>query len=178
LEEFFEQFGLRGVSWTRRDPAAPLFLESAAAQLGKLGLGEMGQLAPAQQKRLDLRDGVFLAELNLDLILARRVPAKSFKALPSQPSIRRDVAMLVPEAVLFDTVQNAVRQAKPPNLEKMELFDVFRGQNVPAGQKSVACAFTYRHAERTLTDAEVNAAHAQLVVQLKQTLGATIRDAG
>jgi len=49
---------------------------------------------------------------------------------------------------------------------------------VPTGQKSVACAFTYRNAERTLTDAEVNAAHAQLVEQLKQSLHATIRDAG
>jgi phenylalanyl-tRNA synthetase beta chain len=178
LEEFFEQFGLRGVTWTRREPPGPLFLECAVVQLGKLPLGEMGQLAPAQQKRHDLRDGVYLAELNLDLILARRVPAKSFKPLPPFPAIRRDVAMLLPEAVLFDAVQNVVKQAKPPHLEKMELFDVFRGQNVPAGQKSVACAFTYRHAERTLTDAEVNSAHAQLIEQFKQTLHATIRDAG
>ncbi len=177
LEEFFEQFGLRGVSWTRREPPGPFFLESAGAQLGKLGLGEMGQLAPALQKRCDLRDGVFLAELNLDVILARRVPSRSFKPLPAQPAIRRDVAMLLPEAVLFDAVQNMVKQAKPANLEKMELFDVFRGSNVPAGQKSLACAFTYRHAERTLTDAEVNAAHEKVVAQLKDKLQATIRDA-
>jgi phenylalanyl-tRNA synthetase beta chain len=178
LEEFFEQFGLRGVTWTRQEPPGSLFLESATAQLGKLALGRMGQLAPAQQKRLDLRDGVFLAELNLDVILARRVPAKSFKPLPAFPAIRRDVAMLVPEEILFDAVQNVVKQAKAPNLEKMELFDVFRGQNVPAGQKSMACAFTYRNAERTLTDAEVNAAHTKLVEELKQNLRATIRDAG
>ena len=53
---------------------------------------------------------------------------------------------------------------------------MFRGQNVPAGQKSMAYAFTYRNVERTLTDAEVNAAHEQLVAQLKQKLGATIRE--
>jgi phenylalanyl-tRNA synthetase beta chain len=178
VEEFFDQFGLRGVSWTRRDPPGVFFLESAALQLGKLALGEMGQLAPALQKRHDLRDGVFLAEFNLDLMLARRNPAKSFKPLPAYPAIRRDVAMLVPEAVLFDAVQNVVRQSKPPHLEKMELFDVFRGRNVPAGQKSVACSFIYRNAERTLTDAEVNAAHEKLVEQFKQSLHATIRDAG
>jgi phenylalanyl-tRNA synthetase beta chain len=57
------------------------------------------------------------------------------------------------------------------------LFDVFRGSNVPAGQKSIACAFTYRNADRTLTDAEVNAAHEKLVEQLKRSLPATIRDA-
>jgi phenylalanyl-tRNA synthetase beta chain len=58
----------------------------------------------------------------------------------------------------------------------VELFDVFRGQNVPAGQKSLAYALQYRHAERTLTDAEVNAAHERVVAQLKQTLGAHVRE--
>jgi phenylalanyl-tRNA synthetase beta chain len=56
------------------------------------------------------------------------------------------------------------------------LFDVFRGKNVPAGQKSLAYAFTYRQAERTLTDAEVNAAHEKLVAHLQQRLGATVRE--
>jgi phenylalanyl-tRNA synthetase beta chain len=58
----------------------------------------------------------------------------------------------------------------------VELFDVFRGKNVPAGQKSMAYAFTYRNAERTLTDAEVNTAQEKLVEQLKQTLQAAIRE--
>ncbi|HTA29191.1 MAG TPA: phenylalanine--tRNA ligase subunit beta, partial [Candidatus Cybelea sp.] len=178
VEEFFEQFGLRGVGWARRETPGVLFLESAAVQLGKLALGEIGQLAPALQKRHDLRDGVFLAEFNLDLMLARRNASKSFKPLPAFPAIRRDVALLVPETVLFDAVQNVVRQIKPPNLEKTELFDVFRGNNVPAGQKSIACSFTYRNTERTLTDAEVNAAHEKLVEQFRKSLLATIRDAG
>jgi phenylalanyl-tRNA synthetase beta chain len=58
----------------------------------------------------------------------------------------------------------------------MEVFDIFRGKSIAAGQKSVAYAFTYRHADRTLTDAEVNAAHEKLVEQFKQTLHATIRE--
>jgi len=177
LEEFLKTFGLRGLSWTRREPAGSLYLESAIIQLGKLTLGEMGRLSPALQKRYDLREAVFLAELNFDLILARANPAKSFKPLPAYPPIRRDVAMLVPEATTHEAVLNAVKQARPANLEQTELFDVFRGQNVPEGQKSMAYAFTYRNAERTLTDAEVNAAHEKLVVQLKQTLAATIREA-
>jgi phenylalanyl-tRNA synthetase beta chain len=97
--------------------------------------------------------------------------------LPAYPPIRRDVAMLVPEATTHEAVLNAVKQARPANLEQTELFDVFRGQNVPEGQKSMAYAFTYRNAERTLTDAEVNAAHEKLVAHLKQTLAATIREA-
>jgi phenylalanyl-tRNA synthetase beta chain len=176
LEEFFEQFGLRGMTFNRRPDPSGWFLESATIQLGKQTLGEFGQLAPPLAKKHDLRDAVFLAELNLDLLLARRNPAKSFKPLPPFPTIRRDVAMLVPEATTHDAVLQIVKQTKPANLEAVELFDVFRGKNVPAGQKSVAYAFTYRSPEKTLTDAEVNAAHEKLVLQFKENLGAAVRE--
>jgi len=176
LEEFFEQFGLRGLAWSRHDPTPAFYLESASLQLGKLSFGEAGQLSPALQKRYDARDAVFLAELNFEQILARRVPAKAFKPLPMFPAIRRDVAMVVPESTLHDAVTNIVKQARPANLEKFEVFDVFRGKHIPEGQKSLAYAFTYRHAERTLTDTEVNAAHEKLIDRFKQDLHAAIRD--
>jgi len=177
LEEFLEQFGVRGITFTRRNESDALFLESATVSLGgKLQLGEFGQLLPALAKKYDLRDAIFLAELNLDQLLARRNPAKSFKSLPQFPSIRRDVAMLVPEATTHESVLQTVKQTKPANLENVELFDVFRGKNVPEGQKSLAYAFIYRSPEKTLTDAEVNAAHAKIVEALKQNLGATVRE--
>ena len=176
IEEFFDQYGLRGMTYSRRSESTALFLESATIQLGKQQLGEVGQLLPTLAKRYDLRDAVFLAELNLDLLLARRNPAKSFKALPAFPAIRRDVAMVVPEATTHESVLQVVKQTKPANLESVELFDVFRGKNVPAGQKSLAYAFTYRNSERTLTDAEATAAHEKLVEQFKKTLQAVIRE--
>jgi phenylalanyl-tRNA synthetase beta chain len=222
LEEFLEQFGLRGLTYTRRpDPTAlsmnlvspescrgfplspsegeragergpslhggseaqsaskgrgGLFLESATVHLGRFQLGEFGQLLSPLARQYDLRDAVLLAELNLDLLLARRNSTKSFRPLPAFPAIRRDVAMLVPEATTHEAVLQVVKQAKPANLETTELFDVFRGKNVPPGQKSMAYAFTYRHAERTLTDAEVNGAHERLVTQLKQRLQAVVRE--
>jgi len=138
IEEFFEQFGLRGMTYARRPDSTALFLESATIQLGKQQLGEFGQLLPALAKKYDLRDAVFLAELNLDLLLARRNPSKSFKSLPAFPAIRRDVAMLVPETTTHEAVLQVVKQTKPANLESVELFDVFRGKNVPEGQKSLA----------------------------------------
>ena len=101
---------------------------------------------------------------------------KSFKTLPQFPSIRRDVAMLVPEATTHDAVLQAVKQAKPANLEHVELFDVFRGKNVPAGQKSLAYAFTYRAADKTLTDAEINVSHGKVVEAFKAQLQAVVRE--
>jgi phenylalanyl-tRNA synthetase beta chain len=177
LEEFLDQFGLRGISYTPRATSTGLFLESATVTLGgKFSLGEFGQLLPALGRRYDLRDPVFLAELNVDRLLARRNPGKGFKPLANFPAIRRDVAMLVAETVTHEAVMNVVRKAKPANLENVEIFDVFRGKNIPTGQKSVAYAFTYRHPEHTLTDGEVNAAQEKLVEQFKESLQATVRD--
>ncbi len=164
------------MNYARRPDSTALFLESATVHLGRFLLGELGQLLPPLARQYDLRDAVLLAELNLDLLLARRNTSKSFRPLPAFPAIRRDVAMILPEATTHEGVLQVVKQAKPANLEAVELFDVFRGKNVPPGQKSMAYAFTYRHAERTLTDAEVNAAHEKLVAQLKQRLQAAVRE--
>ena len=175
-EDLLEQFGLRGVAFGKRAESTALFLESAGVTLGgKVPLGELGQLLPTLAKKYDLRDAVFLAEFNLDLLLAKRNASKSFKPLPQFPTIRRDVAMLVPEATTHEAVLQTVKSAKAANLEAVELFDVFRGQGVPARQKSLAYAFTYRSPEKTLTDAEVTAAHEKLLAQFTQNLGATMR---
>ncbi|HEV2437497.1 MAG TPA: phenylalanine--tRNA ligase subunit beta [Verrucomicrobiae bacterium] len=177
IEGFLEQFGLRGINYHCWEHASDKFLEAATVLLGdKLQLGCCGQLLPTLAKKYDLRDAVFLAELNLDQLLARRNPNKSFKPLPQFPAIRRDVAMLVPEGTTHDAVLQTVKQARPSNLEGVELFDVFRGKNVPEGQKSLAYAFTYRSPEKTLTDAEVNAAHAKIVEAFKTQLKATVRE--
>ena len=175
-EEFLEQFGLRGVAFGKRAESTALFLESAAVTLGgKLPLGELGQLQPVLAKKYDLRDAVFLAEFNLDLLIHRRNSSKSFKTLPQFPSSRRDVAMLVPESVTHESVLQTVKQAKAPNLESVELFDVFRGKGIPEGQKSLAYAFTYRAADKTLTDADVNSAHEKVLNSLKTQLNAELR---
>ena len=133
-------------------------------------------MLPTLAKKYDLRDGVFLAEFNLDLLLSKRNASKSFKALPQFPSSRRDLAMIVPEAVTHEAVLQAVKQAKPANLEATELFDVFRGKHVPEGQKSLAYAFTYRAADKTLTEAEINASHEKIVATFKMQLQATFRE--
>jgi phenylalanyl-tRNA synthetase beta chain len=177
VEELIEHLGLRGVAYQRRPEPTPLFVESATISLGgKLQLGQLGQLQPTLGKKLDLREPVLLAELDLDQLLQRGNPAKSFKPLAQFPSIQRDVAMIVGEGLTHDAVLAAVKQAKPANLEAVELFDVFRGKHVPEGHKSLAYSFTYRAADRTLKDDEVNAAHARVLETFKGSLGAAFRE--
>jgi phenylalanyl-tRNA synthetase beta chain len=177
LEEFLELFGVRGVQFTRRDQVGEQFVESATLALGgKLALGELGLLHPVAARKYDLRDPVLLAELDLDVLLARRNPARSFQPLPQFPSVRRDVAMLVPEATTHDAVLSVVRKTKPANLESVDLFDVFRGKHVPEGQKSLAYAFTYRAPEKTLTENDVALEHAKIIQAFKEVLKATVRE--
>ncbi len=176
LEVFLEQIGIRGVVYSRQPEKHALFLESAAIVLGgKVPLGELGQLRPVLAREYDLRDPVLLAELDLNQLLARRNTTKSFKPLPEFPSVRRDLAMVVEEDTTHERVLETIRNAKAENLERVDLFDIFRGTGVPPGQKSVAYAFTYRHPERTLTDAEVNQTHERLVARLIEDLRAQVR---
>lgn len=175
VEELFDALGIRGVQWIPSETQNPLYLQHANVQVGKNSMGTIGQLNPLLARKFDLRDPVYLAEFNIDFLLSRRGQSKSLKPLAAFPSVRRDVAMLVPESVTHDQVLAAVKQAKPQNLELTEIFDVFRGKNVPEGRKSVAYAFTYRSAERTLTEAEVNSAHEKLVARFKSDLQAEIR---
>jgi phenylalanyl-tRNA synthetase beta chain len=177
LEEFLEHFGLRGLVFVPRESPTPLFVQSAEITLGgKITLGELGQLLPNLVRQYDLRDAALLAELNLDELLGRRITTRTFSPLPAFPAVRRDLALILPESVSHDAILRTVRQTRTPNLQSVELFDIFRGKPVPTGQKSVAYALTYRHASRTLTDAEVNAAQEKLISHLRQQLGATLRE--
>jgi phenylalanyl-tRNA synthetase beta chain len=179
IEELFEQLGVRGVQWARNEApaqsASALYLEGATVSIGKHPAGELGQLNPITARKYDLRDPVLMAEFNLDFVLSRRTQSKSLKPLPAFPSVRRDLAMVVEDSLPHEKVLAVVKQAKPQNLENVRLFDVFRGKAIPSGHKSLAYAFTYRNAERTLTETEVNATHEKIVQQLKSQLNAEIR---
>jgi phenylalanyl-tRNA synthetase beta chain len=175
LEELFEQIGTRGAQWVRNEPSPALYVESATVLVGKHPAGQLGQLHPLIARKYDLRDAVLLAEFNLDFLLQRRAAGRSYKPVAAFPAIRRDLAMLVNEAVMHDQVLATVKSAKAANLESTVLFDIYRGKGIPEGRKSVAYAFTYRNGERTLTENEVNAAHEKVVAQLKDQLNAEIR---
>ncbi|MGC8743596.1 MAG: phenylalanine--tRNA ligase subunit beta [Verrucomicrobiia bacterium] len=178
IEEFLDNYGIRGVVYNKESAQDALFLEYASINLGgKIQLGRFGQVHPKLARTYDLRDPVYMAEIDLDLLISKRNIARIYKQLPQFPGIRRDVAMIVPETVTHDAILQIIKKAKPQYLEDVQLFDVFRGKNIPEGQKSVAYAFTYRSNEKTLTDAEVNKIHDALVAELKAKIPATIRDA-
>ena len=176
LDGFLEEFGIGGFSWrTEKCEAGEFFVERASLCLGKNVLGQMGQLMPLIARDYDIKNSVFMAELDLDRLIAMRVQSRSFKSLPAYPSVRRDIAMLVSESTTHMEIQRTVKRAKIQQLDSVEVFDVFRGKHIPEGKKSVAYTFIYRDPAKTLTDAEVNKAHEQLVKKLQQELNAEMR---
>ena len=109
----------------------------------------------------------------LDALLARPLPRA--RALSKYPSVRRDLAFVVPESVTWDAMRATAGQAAGPALRELRLFDRYAGRGVETGFKSLAMALILQDETRTLTDRDVEAVVAGVVTALEQHHGATIR---
>ena len=121
---------------------------------------------------------VFIAELNLDHFPIGG-SAKKFRELDRFPAITRDIAMIVPEKLTHAEILRGVEEPAEPLLESVQLFDLFttkEGADSTGSRKSLAYRLTYRAKNRTLTNEEVNAAHAKIRERLKGELGVTLRE--
>jgi phenylalanyl-tRNA synthetase beta chain len=155
-------------------------LKGAMEELGDaLGVAvkpDIRQIPPVQARKLELRDAVYVAELDLGPLLAAKRRDPSFRELPRFPAVVRDVALVVDDTVPHAEVVAAIENARNKLLERVELFDIYTGSSIPTGKKSMAYSLTFRAPDRTLTDAEVNGAHEQLKRSLVQTLKCEIRE--
>ncbi|TKR31049.1 phenylalanine--tRNA ligase subunit beta [Luteimonas gilva] len=136
-------------------------------------IGWIGQLHPRLQRQLDLDADVLAWELDLEPLLQRRVPRAA--ALSKYPSVRRDLAFVVADAVSWAAVADTVRAAAGPALKELRLFDRYRGQGVENGFKSLAMGLILQDESRTLTDRDVEAAVAQVEAAMERSHGARIR---
>jgi len=98
-----------------------------------------------------------------------------YEELPRYPKSRRDVALVVDECSAAGDVLAAVRELREPLLVDVEVFDIYRGEQLPSGKKSLAFGMTYMSRERTLKDEEVDGAHSRIVDHLKGRFDATVR---
>jgi phenylalanyl-tRNA synthetase beta chain len=118
---------------------------------------------------------VLAAELDLDALLAATDELHRVRALPQQPPIYQDIALVVAEATTAAQVEAVIRKAGGGLLKGVQLFDVYTGDPVPAGHKSLAYSLVYQTDERTLTDKEVASVHSKIVKLCERELGATLR---
>jgi len=116
---------------------------------------------------------VISGEIDVESLILAAGLAKQFSPLSGYPAITRDLAPRVSLDVRFADVQGAMESVDLPNLERMALTDVFSGAPLPEGMKSLTLSFTFRSAERTLTDDEINTALGRIRSALESGCGAS-----
>ncbi len=176
METIVDQIGLVGASWEKSTHSA-LHPGRAAQIRNDLGvLGHLGELVPAVSNAFDLPDRtVVVAEFNLDLLLRHWGHAKPMVRLSNQPPIFEDLAVVVDAATPVARVARGIREAGGELLQKIELFDVYRGPQLEKGRKSLAFALTYQSMDRTLKDEEVAEIRQRILSHLEKELGAVLR---
>ncbi len=152
---------------------------SASLWINGNGLGTFGQLHPQVRQQRGLPDEVYAFELNLEVLLDhllqedRLIPV--FQPYSAYPASDRDIAFFASTKVSVADLERAIRQAGGTLLDSVELFDQYLGQNVPAGQRSLAFRLVYRAPDRTLTDDEVEPIHQKVRETLEEKFQVALR---
>ncbi len=140
-------------------------------------IGFAGQVASDRLKSIGPTHPVFFAEIDIDAVPHAK-GGQVFREIEKFPAITRDIAMIVPENLSHEKILATIVGANEPLLARVELFDVFSGQeqNFGAGKKSMAYALTYRDKTRTLTNEEIAVVHAKVRERLQRELGVELRE--
>ncbi len=147
--------------------------QSARIYFQKEAIGWVGAVHPKLEKTLGLSQPVYVFELALTPVLRAQIP--EFEPLSRFPALRRDLALLVDETVTASQITVCLEAVKSDILKEIQLFDVYIGEGVEAGKKSIAVSFVMQNSERTLTDEEVDTLMQEIINCLEAQLNATIR---
>jgi phenylalanyl-tRNA synthetase beta chain len=138
-------------------------------------VGVLGEVHPEVAGSFELSGRAYAAELDLER-LYQAVPTHLIhQPIPRYPAAERDLAIVVRQDVSAAAIMKVIRSVGVPLLRDARLFDVYTGESIPAGMRSMAYALTYQSPERTLTDQEVEQAHAAIVSALRERFGAELR---
>ncbi|OGQ82371.1 MAG: phenylalanine--tRNA ligase subunit beta [Deltaproteobacteria bacterium RIFCSPLOWO2_12_FULL_60_19] len=176
VEGILEQVGIgERVAWT--NSAVPAFLhpgQSACLELDQRTVGYVGEIHPDLSEGLSLpRYGVL--ELDFEGLVQYPPSQITVRSLPRFPSVERDMAVVVDESFQARRIIDWIKSLGHSLIENVEVFDHYRGANIPAGKKSLAYTISYRAEDRTLTDGEVQALHQELLSQMSGLFDAQLR---
>ncbi len=143
--------------------------------VGEDVLGELGEIHPEVVKNYDLPKKVYLAELSFDKIFEHSNKEIHYKDLPRFPEITRDLALIVNNEIEADKLKQIIVDNAGENFESIELFDVYTGDQIPEGKKSIAYTITFRSPTRTLVEDDVNPVIDTIINKLRKELNAELR---
>jgi len=136
-------------------------------------VGVFGALHPALEKKLSLDQQVFVFEIDLALVMNKKLPA--YSQLSPYPSIRRDLALLVDQKVEYGKIDKSLKKLNIEALKSSFIFDVYEGEHVEASQKSLALGLIFQDFSRTLEEEEINSHVDVIIAALKEETGAVLR---
>jgi len=149
--------------------------KSSRIMLGTRYAGFLGELHSDVLETIDLNNTAFVMEIDLDVMTDVFSSKISFREVSRFPAITRDVALLVTKQIEAENMLTMVRDTGEELLENVSIFDVYEGQGVPEGQRSLGLRFTYRSSEKTLTDDEITGIHNRIVEKVVSATGSCIR---
>ena len=166
-----------GVRFTKMpDDACDYTRPGYTAQIlvDNLQVGLVGEIRPDVCNSLDLKQAAYIFELELDKIVPLIPPITGSKPIPRFPAIYRDITIIVDKGVETQTVLQTVEDIHEELVESLHLFDVFEGDPIAAGKKSVSFRVVYRSSEKTLEDDDVNDLHRAITERLLKAFDATL----
>ena len=172
VERLFALGGL-GVGYTKATDPVLHPGQSAVVLVDGEPAGRFGRLHPEVETVLELPSGVFVFELEEDAVLARR--RRRHGSVSRQPSVRRDLALVVDCEVPAASIESIVRSRLGEILAEFTFFDVYAGKGIDSNEKSVAIGLTFQHGSRTLTDTEIAQHLDDTLLDLKSRLGVRLR---
>jgi phenylalanyl-tRNA synthetase beta chain len=165
-----------GISKIQNKPvASDVFAEGLAMACGQDTLVEFGTVKKSILKHFDIKQEVFYADFNWNLVLKLLSTKIKFTDIPKYPEVRRDLALLVDDAVAFESIYVIARQTEKSLLKEVNLFDVYQGKNLPEGKKSYAVSFTLQDTTKTLTEEQIDKIMSKLQKNMENELGASLR---
>jgi phenylalanyl-tRNA synthetase beta chain len=133
-------------------------------------IGIMGKVHPKKTS-----DDVFVFEINLDKLLEKKTGKMKYKEISKYPSVKKDLAMVVNKDITNDEILKQIKKSAGSLLTDMKVFDVYTGQNIEKGKKSMAYSLTFGAKDKTLTDEEINKVLEKIIADLEKGIGAELR---
>ncbi len=138
-------------------------------------IGTLGELHPDVIENYDLGQRVYVAEIDVDSVFANSDETALYKPLPKYPSTSRDIALVVKDNIYVKQIDDIISANGKGLVEDFKLFDVYTGNQIEKGYKSIAYSITYRSKDRTLTDEDVAKVHDKILSELSEKLDANLR---
>ncbi len=176
VDKTLSSLGIKNIEYIREEDN-PSFHPGRTAKLLLDGeeLGVIGEIHMDVLENYNIKERVYIGQLDFDRIVEKTNLDKKFKELPKYPAITRDMALIVEKDILVGDIEKIILQHGEGLIENINLFDVYTGNQISDEMKSVAYSITYRAKDRTLRDEEVNSIYDSIIKDLKRVYNAELR---